>query len=436
MTTPPLISLKIVSTAYGGKGVARENGKVYFVEDALEGDEVLAEITEESERYNNATAREVTQASAWRKPSPCSYSHACGGCQWQGVPYEQQLVWKKHFVVGSLERIGKFKELKAEILGSPAQQQYRNRILLRARLQSDGSLVVGYFRRGSRDFVAVNPCLIADTRINRFIESLKDLKIETPSTPLGKEIRFRFEIQELPAKTESEPHLLITIYDPDEATLSANKIAESFRNLSGVLWAGAVRDIASAPFFPFETDLDVHFHTAAGLFQQVNITHNHTLRRLVLAAVESLTPKTILDIYCGSGNISLPLAKRGYHVRGVEFSKRAIQCAAYNCEQNDIKSAKYFSGDTEKFLWRASKAGEQYDLVIADPPREGMYKALIPLKNMKPKHIIYISCDPTTLARDLASLCKSDYRIVDLKALDFFPNTYHIESFVLLERQN
>lgn len=428
---PPL-ELKIDNTAFGGKGVARHDGKVFFVEDALEGDIVKAQLVEDNDRYATAKAVEILTPSPWRGPSECKFSHECGGCQWQGVPYEQQLVWKKSFVTSALQRIGKLgPDLACEIFGSPTAQEYRNRIMVRGRLQTDGHIVVGYFRRGSRDFVAIDACRIASPRLNAFIERLSTLKVKAAPK---EEIRFRFEMQDLPSLKSDEPHLLLSVYEPDQGGFTANDLVRELKEASGVLWAGSIRELHKADFVRFETDLGIDFHTAAGLFQQVNIVHNHFARRLVVDTVQRLKPKNVLDIFCGSGNLSLAIANQGIPVKGVEFSKRAIEAAAFNCKANHIVNAEYFSGDTEKFLWRASKASEFYDLVIADPPREGMFKALVPLINLGPRYIIYVSCDPTTLARDLGALCKKTYKIVELKALDFFPNTYHIESYVVLER--
>lgn len=428
----PIIELNIDSTAFGGKGIARRNGKVYFVENAIEGDLVRAQVTDDNERYGKALVVEVLASSPSRGPSPCSFSHECGGCQWQGVAYQKQLDWKKSFVVSSLQRIGKLgADLSCEILGSANTQAYRNRIMVRARVQTNGRIIVGYFKRASREFVSINQCLIAAPRLNEFIERVAQLQV---SPPPSEEIKFRFEMQDLPAADSSEPHLLLSVYEPDQGSMSGTQIAKQLTKAGGVLWAGSVKSLPDAPFFRFETDLGIDFYTGAGLFQQVNVPHNHVARRLVLDVVKKYAPKNVLDIFCGSGNLSLAVAKSGVAVQGVEFSKRAIDCAKYNCEKNQINNAEYFAGDTKKFLRKLAKSGERYEMVIADPPRDGMYQTLPLLKDMAPKYIVYISCDPTTLARDLGSLCKTDYRIVELKALDFFPNTYHIESFVVLER--
>jgi 23S rRNA (uracil1939-C5)-methyltransferase len=432
------VELTIDSMAFGGKGVGRRDGKVYFVEDAIEGDTAIVSVSSETDRYNEARVTRLVKPSSHRGSSPCAVSDVCGGCQWQGIPYAQQMEWKKQFVVNSLRRIGKLGEtIHVETMPSPQANGYRNRILVRARIYPDGRLTVGYFRRGSRDFVPITRCEIAENRINLFIDRLKviDFKAQMASCGITEEVRFRFEIQDLPNRSDQEAHLLVSVYDPDDAKFPTAAIVDHFTALQEVFWAGSIRDLSAAPITTFETDLGVIFHTAAGLFQQVNVPHNHSVRRLVKETVDALNPRRILDIFCGSGNLSLPLADGKRHIDGVEFSKRAIETAEHNVKQGRIAGAHYYAGDTEKFLWRAAKQGFIYDMIIADPPREGMYQCLIPLMKLKPQHILYISCDPTTLSRDLNSLCKNGFAVRRFVALDFFPNTYHIESFVVLSRQ-
>lgn len=435
--SPKIIDVAIESMAFGGKGVARDNGKVYFVADGIEGDHARIEVLSETDRYGEAKIDTLLKPSIHRGPSPCPISDECGGCQWQGVPYSQQMLWKKQFITNALRRIGKLGEaIDVEVLPSPLENGYRNRIFVRARILKDGSLKIGYFKRGSRDFVPISKCPIANLRLNQFIDSIQTLSFTEvlKNHPIESEIKFRFEMQDLPAKNQEDPHILLSVYEPDDSNFPVTRIIEKFKTIAAVAWVGAAKDLHGAPLFEFETDLGATFHTAAGMFQQVNIPHNHTVRRLVKEAVDKIQPKRILDLFCGSGNLSLPLADGTRYIDGIEFSKRAIEAANYNVEHGKIKNAQYFAGDTEKFLWRAAKQGMMYDLIIADPPRDGMFKALIPLMKLKAQTILYISCDPTTLSRDLSSLCKRDYRVQRFVALDFFPNTYHIESFVILER--
>ncbi len=437
LQTKTTVTLRIESMAFGGRGVGRHDGKVYFINGAIEGDLATIAITMEGDRYNEGDVIALPEPSPKRGLSPCPVSDQCGGCQWQGISYQHQIEWKKQFVLNSLRRIGKLGEsITVDILPSPQDNGYRNRIFVRSRLTAEGQLKVGYFRGGSRDFIAITSCAIAEPRLNRFIDQLVkiDFKDIAKSMGLRDEIKFRFEMQDIPLRSDHEPHILMSIYDSDDQSVSLDPIIKKFRAMPEVAWAGSQRELPDAPFFPFENDLGITFHTAAGMFQQINIPHNHTVRRLVQETVKNHSPKRVLDVFCGSGNLSLPIARQVLSVDGVEFSKRAISAAQHNASIAGITNAQYFSGDSEKFLWRAAKQGTQYDLVIADPPREGMYACLIPLMKIKPKTIIYVSCDPTTLSRDLSSLCKRDYSVKRFIALDFFPNTYHIESFVILER--
>jgi 23S rRNA (uracil1939-C5)-methyltransferase len=434
--------LRIDSVAFGGKGVARHEGKVYFVEGGLEGDLATVEVSEANDRYGQARVVSLIEPSFWRGPSSCPVSERCGGCQWQGVPYEQQMVWKKMFVETAIRRIAKLGDsVNVEALPSPADNAYRNRIMVRARILADGRLTVGYFQRGSREFVAISRCAIAVDRINDFIVRLQRISFaealaSRPISSTGefKEIKFKIELQDLPSKNAAEPHILLSVFESDDKSFPAEIIRRELGKLAGVAWIGGPSDVPKASFFEFESDLGVTFHTAPGLFQQVNVPHNHTVRRLVKSAVDEFSPKRVLDLFCGSGNLSLPLADGVRSIDGIEFSKRAIDAAKYNVQKGKVQKAQYFAGDTEAFLWKAVEAMASYDLIIADPPRDGMFKSLEPLMNLNPKHILYISCDPTTLARDLAVLCKRQYVVRRFVALDFFPNTYHIESFVILER--
>jgi 23S rRNA (uracil1939-C5)-methyltransferase len=433
------IELHIESTAFGGKGVARSEGKVYFVEGAVEGDVALVEVISTGERYNEGKVSKLIKPSQYRGPSPCPVSDVCGGCQWQGVPYPIQLEWKKRFIKNSLSRIGKLgDDIEVVVLPSPKQNAYRNRIFLRARLDTAGKIQVGYFRRASRDFVSVENCAIAVDRINRFISELRStsFKDEVLSLNIQQELKFRFEVQDLPTQNDQARHLLVTVYDGDDPNTDMGPLISTIGKMASVYWCGSSKDIHKAPVVLFDQQLNHTFHTSAGIFQQINIDHNHTARTMVSDVVKAYRPQRILDLFCGSGNLSLALANDERVIDGVEFSKRAIEIAKHNVQLAGLKNINYYSGDTEKFLWRAAKQGMRYDMVIADPPREGMFKSLIPLQKIKPKHIIYISCDPATLSRDLNALCKANYRITRFVALDFFPNTFHIESFVVLERRN
>lgn len=417
--------------AYGAKGIARHEGKVYFIPDAVIGDEIEAAIVQDNDRYADAEIVSFIKPSSLRGPPACEYAASCGGCQWMGIDYQQQLEWKRSFVISALTRIGKLESsIDVPIVAAPALTGYRNRILLRLHLHPDGTLHLGYFRRQTRDLVPIKQCAIAAPAINKLITAIRSLPLQG-----YKPFTVRLEVQEIP-QTEIG-HLLVTVYPGEGNRDSMNTFANDLKTLSGVHWVGTVFDLKNAPTVLFETDLDRKFLTKAAQFQQVNLELNRTLRRMIFEHVEAFKPQRILDVFCGSGNLSLPLANGTRYIEGVEANKDAINVAKQNAELNKISNATYLAGDAEKHLWKVSRDGESFDMVLLDPPRQGFHKGMVPLKNLAPRTIVYVSCDPTTLARDLAFLCRDDeYKLTKVVALDFFPNTYHVETVAFLERSS
>lgn len=414
--------------AFGGRGIARRDGKVYFVSDTVEGDQVRARITEDKERYCSAVVTEFIKESELRTPPLCRFMTDCGGCQWMGIPYEKQLEWKGQFIQSALKRIGKVPaDLQVEVRPSPDLLHYRNRVLIRVHVSEHGDLTCGYFMRGSRTLVAIDRCEIACEPVNRVISALKKMDLSGIQS-----IKVRLEIQELP---HDSGQVAMTVYPGDGSREMTNAFTERLQALPHVVWAGRVFDLPQAPVLDFDQQHDRTFVTIPGQFQQVNVAHNQNLRSFIRDLVATRNPGRILDVFCGSGNLSIALADNVRYVEGIEANKVAIACAKKNSAANNVTNTLYLAGDAEKHMWKVSKSGEHFDLVILDPPRQGFYKGMVPLKNMRPKHIIYVSCDPTTLARDIGYLCRNDtYAITSVTGFDFFPNTYHVETVAVLER--
>ncbi len=431
------ITATVESVAAGGKGVARVQGKVYFVADTVPGDIAQIRIVKDNGRYADAVVDSLLTPSPLRGESPCPWSATCGGCQWMGIDYQTQLQWKKHFIESALRRIGRLEEkvFDFEVRGSPQQLGFRNRILLRARLHPDGRTEVGYFKRASRDLVPISRCAVAGNGVNAFITWFL-----AQSCKVQEEIRFRMEIQELPLDFSK---VLVSVYPSEPGQPETDDLVRLLQGAPMVHWAGPVKDFPAAPSVLFDTQTIGQPHkwqTRAGMFQQVNVEHNHLLRKLVFDASMEINPRRVLDVFCGSGNLSLALCRHGVWVEGVEYDPRAIAVARENVvAQHGAEVASntlWLATDAVKHLWKCARAGEKFDLVIVDPPREGMYEGIIPLSKIGPQRIIYVSCDPGTMARDVGSLCRKGWQITRLTGLDFFPNTWHVETVVVLDRAN
>jgi len=435
----PLLDLTVESVAFGGKGVARHEGKVWFVADAVTGDRVSARVVKDGKRYGDAGIEEFVARSTLRGPSPCAWSETCGGCQWQGIDYAQQLEWKRSFVVTALQRIGRVEEtdLSFPIHGSPNVLGFRNRILVRARAYADGRVEAGYFRRGSRELVPIGRCAIAGAEINRFLEWFLEQRF-----PGEVERRWRMEIQEVHEAQAFGSHqsskVIVTIHPAEMPCADLEPVRAALQASPMVAWTGFNFEIREAPDFVFDVDADAgrnaEYVTRPGMFQQVNVAHNHLLRRLVRQAVDATRPARILDVFCGSGNLSLQLADGVRWIEGVEFDSRAIDVARKSAERGGLARTTWIATDATKHLWKYARSGVKFDLVIADPPREGMFEAIIPLAKIAPQRIVYVSCDPGTMARDVGSLIRQGYRIAKIDCLDFFPNTWHVETILVLDR--
>ncbi len=434
-----LSDVEVTAVAFGGKGIGRVEGKVFFVADAVPGDVVDIEVTGDSGRYADAKITRFATPSPLRGKSPCAFSDRCGGCQWHGIPYDQQLAWKRQFVETALGRIGKVEaSVSVAISGSSETLEYRNRIFVRGVFASDGGVTFGYFRRGSRDLVPIDRCAIAAATINRVLARLGGVKFPRPAS-LRTATPYRMELQEIPpqpdalGQTTGEPQVVITVYPPSPDCRDLDAFVEGLQQTEGVFWAGLIKDLKTAPLVAFDEDGPLRYHTRPGQFQQVNVGHNRMVRSLVHKLVEGYNPARILDLFCGSGNLSLGLCRPDRYVEGIEFSETAIATARENVRINKVTNALYLSGSSEKHLWKCAKKGEQFDVVIADPPREGMFKDLIPLQKIGAKAIIYVSCDPATLARDLGALIRGGYQLKSVRTFDFFPNTWHVETVAVLE---
>jgi 23S rRNA (uracil1939-C5)-methyltransferase len=421
--------LTVDSVAFGGDGVARSDGKVFFVSNTVPGDIVQIEVTEDKGRYCHARVMDWVRPSESRGPSPCAHSSKCGGCQWQGISYELQLKWKLNFVTSAIARIGKLQTDDVSICQSPEFLNYRNRVHLKAVWHND--LKLGYYAERSHQLIAIDQCMIADRRLNHVLQELKE------RAPISERpIEFRFELQRIENKAEPDRCLLITVYPNERADTDAiRRIVDAWSTAPAVAWTGFMFEAKSAPYFVLENRDGLIYHTKPGVFQQVNLQANHRLRQHLFEMVTTTSPERILDLYSGSGNFSLALAYAGHFVEGSEFNRTSVECAKENLVANRIENAMYLPGDSVAHAWKVAKKRERFSHLIADPPREGLYKAVNPILEIGAEHIFYVSCDPTTLARDLGKLCRNRYRIKSLRAFDFFPNTYHVESVVHLVRQ-
>ena len=431
--------LSIEKLIYGGDGLARtpasSDGRsmAVFVPFVLPGEQVEAELQRGKPGFARGAVTRIIEPSPDRIEPRCPYFQRCGGCHYQHIPYERQLELKAQILRETLHRIAKI-ELKDEIhLHLSPPWNYRNRTRLQVRATPE--FAVGYYRFGSREFLPVGECPISSQLINRAIARLTELR--------GLECPAAIEEIEVFANSSDEQLLAWAFCRGDAPKDDLLRWAESLRRelpyLAGVSFFSPRRRLEedSTPDLRVllqsgATSLryragNCEYQVSAGAFFQVN---HHLLNELISVVTGGPGGEVALDLYAGGGFFSVPLSKNFHHIFAVEASQTSLP----DLRQNVPASVKVVGSRTEEYL-RSRPARKRPDLVVLDPPRAGAGKAVIrSLVELGAQRICYVSCDPATLARDLSSLVAAGYRIEETHLFDLFPQTFHIETVMLLAR--
>jgi 23S rRNA (uracil1939-C5)-methyltransferase len=406
--------------AYGPHAVARQNGKVIFVRGGAPCEEAEVVIREDRGKYAYADLCTVLQPSPLRRQPPCPYLPRCGGCPWQHLAYDAQLGAKYTVVREQIRRIGHLDLDVRPVLPSPLEFGYRQRLKLRV---AEGR--VGFLAGGTHSLVDIDHCLLAEADVAAAIPTARELIAM---------LRTGIRRIEIASGADPGPGLVVAgeaegpfVADDETRCRSWLKAHPSVAGLtiSGRRW---LRSWGGERFL-VQPEFDLSLSVRVGTFTQVNPQANRRLANLVLDLAQAGRGQNILDLYAGAGNFSLPLARRGALVRAVEQNQRAIEDGKENAQRLGLEGCRFEHGNVAQVVAGLGRSGERFTLAILDPPRSGAAEALDALIRLAPERVIYISCDPTTLARDLARLA-SHYRIGCAHPLDMFPHTYHVETVV------
>lgn len=417
------MNLTIEKMIYGGDGLARSPaGKTVFVPLVLPGEEVTTEITEEKTGFMRANLKEILRTAEDRVPALCPYFGSCGGCHYQHSNYEYQLEMKAAILRETFQRTGKFTWENEVLLHSSEPWQYRNRTRMKVSAQPD--FVLGYYRAASNELLAVETCPISSQTINRAIQRIWEL---------GREKRVPEGISEIEFFTDHEDSaLLLEIYVvraiPGLQQFFID-LRERIPELRGVglfsLSTTELIETAGESFLTYRAG-EWTFRVSAGSFFQTNRFLADDLVRTVVTGVSG---RMALDLYSGVGLFANHLSKRFHQVFAVESDPASFSDLKANAQKN----VNAVQATTEQFLQKSMNLNP--DLVVVDPPRAGLgERAAKLLAAQRVPRITYLSCDPTTLARDLRLLLDFGYRMEEVHLIDLFPQTFHIESLVRLAR--
>ena len=393
------LNVTIDDVAFGGKGVTRIDGLVCFIAGTIPGEEVKIRIKAVKKRYLEADLVEVLKASDDRVEPECKHYGTCGGCQYQHINYERQVELKKLQLQQVLGRIGGLENIPeiTKVVSSPKAYNYRNKITLNPRKVEEKHLIYGYRDVDNKYLLEVSECPLAKEEVNELIPLIK-------RTPWGKKNTNRDK--------------------PKSASLRATAFDEPI-----IYYGAAPKGI---PWRKEEIN-GKEFRVPLGSFFQINPEVAEELFNTVVEWVDELPVARVVDAFCGAGFLSVGIKDK--HVIGVEIDSSSIDAANYNAQQWGVKSSNYIAGDANRLMNKHLKNRGDSTLVILDPPRSGCGEYSIKsLKANKPAWILYVSCDPATLARDLKEICDENYEIDKLALLDMFPQTSHFESMVLLKR--
>ncbi|WP_025684539.1 23S rRNA (uracil(1939)-C(5))-methyltransferase RlmD [Paenibacillus maysiensis] len=452
--------MDIIGMNHDGEGVGRVEGFTLFIPGALPGEKVRIKVLKTKKQYGYAKLLDIVQASPDRIAAPCAIYDQCGGCQIQHMSYEAQLGWKRQHVVDVLERIGKlsvegnegsFAGEKTAVkvlptLGMNEPWRYRNKAQVPIGV-TEGGLVGGFYARGSHRIVDMDTCLIQDERNDEVVARVKEigrmLGISAYNEETGRGL-LRHVVVKTAFRTGEMMLVLVTNgrdiphadawigsireHIPHVASICQNVNTKRTNVIFGdetrVLWG---RDVI------YDYIGNVQFAISARSFYQVNPVQTEVLYSKTVEYAGLTGKETVIDAYCGIGTISLFLAQHADQVYGVEIVKEAIEDARSNALLNNMRNVKFEVGASEDVIPAWKEQGITADVIVVDPPRKGCDPRLLEtILEMKPERVVYVSCNPSTLARDLRILEDGGYRTLEVQPVDMFPHTVHVESVARL----
>lgn len=414
MNINEIYKVKIERLDDQGRGIGHINERIIFVPNTLIDEIVNVKITNIKKKFMEGEAINYLEVSDKRIKPVCKYFEYCGGCDLMHLNYDEQLKYKQDKVKRIVSKFSSINSnIVTDIIGCDDNLNYRNKITLHI---NNG---IGLYKRKSNDIIKIDECLITDKRINDVIKLINDnISISN--------------INEIIIKTSKNTDDLMIIFDG--YNIDKNKIIDIFSTLatSIMLCQNNNYSLVYGKDYIIEKLGDLKFMISADAFFQVNTKQAEVLYNKVLDYANLNKDDDLLDLYCGTGTISLYLSKYVRKVLGIEINKYAIENALKNRELNNIKNAKFICSDVSKLV---NNIAFKPSVIVVDPPRSGLDKKTINyLLNSNFKKVIYVSCDPITLVRDL-DILNDKYEIKKITPVDMFPNTHHVENICLLVRK-
>ena len=409
------MSYKIERLDHQGRGITYINGKIAFVKDTLPGEEIELKIIKENSKLIEAEPTSFLKESQLRVKELCPYYKECGGCNLLHMSYEEQIKYKQSKIVDIMKKYAYLNsEVIKQIVPCDRQFHYRNKVTLKVKEK------LGYFKEKTYELIPIEKCLLVNDKINEII------KILNGYTDLS-------NIKEVVIKSFTDKETMLIIY-LQEDEINENLLDYLSRHVDNIIVYDnnkkMIKRIGKGNIIAKLKEKQ--FKIGANSFFQVNMDQTLKIYDKIADYLSKIEDSTVLDLYCGVGSIGLYSVSNYAKLIGVEIVPEAIENAKTNAELNSMENTKFLVGDTKTILMHSNYKA---DTIIVDPPRAGLDKSVIEdIKKINPNMLIYLSCDPITLARDL-KLLSDLYDVEELIPYDMFPNTHHVETLVKLTKK-
>lgn len=443
-------TLSIEEIGSDGEGIGKIDGYPFFVKDTVPGDVVKIKAIKVKKTYGYGRVEEIISSSPNRVEAKCPVARPCGGCNFQHYSYKKQLEYKQNKVKNCLERIGGLlgiEEKMSPIIGMEEPWYYRNKAQFPVGINKEGQIITGFYAGRTHSIIEQNHCYI-QAKVNEQIlkivtDFLNEYQITTYDETTGKGL-VRHILTRVGFTTKE---IMVCLVLNGTKLPYWEKLVEELRQIDGMtsicincnmertnkilgqkvktLW-GKDKIVDSIG--------NIQYEISPLSFYQVNPIQTKVLYETALQYADLEGEETVWDLYCGIGTISLFLAQKAKKVYGVEIIEEAIYDARKNAALNQMDNVEFFVGKAEEVLPKQYEKTKEYaDVLVVDPPRKGCDKELLEtMIMMQPKKIVYVSCDPATLARDVKILCESGYEVEKVQAVDMFPQTVHVETVIMM----
>ena len=446
-------TVSIEDISEDGAGIGKLDGYIWFIKDAVIGDVVRARAMKMKKNYGFARLMEILTLSEARVEPKCEFARQCGGCQLQAMSYEEQLKFKERKVKNHLLRIGKFKENEIHmlpIMGMKEPWRYRNKAQFPFGLDKNGNIVAGFYAGRTHDIIECEDCLLGVEENKDILGIIKGFMRVHGIRPYDETTHKGLVRHALIRKGFHSGEIMVCLVINGKDIPAKEQLVEELRQVKGmtsisysinqektnVIMGKEIVNLYG-PGYITDNIGNVTYQISPLSFYQVNPVQTEKLYGTALEYAGLTGNETVWDLYCGIGTISLFLAQNAKKVYGVEIVPQAIEDARRNAALNNITNAEFFTGKAEEVLPEQYEKNKVYaDVIVVDPPRKGCDQVCLDtILKMAPKRVVYVSCDSSTLARDLRYLADGGYEVEKVRCCDMFGQSCHVETVVLLTQQ-